>query len=184
MQDRSDQRLSTIMSCLTSTGTALFVSLSSCLRPIHTLDYSDCRVLCVYVWQWVGCKYICIAWVFVVRRESVVQDTGRLNIQWLTTCCSCRIITVSGMKSIQMFTNHAGFIYHAPERLTGKWKQACCHWSIWVITNWQVKKWKSITPTYTHLFGHLSWVCHVIYTSSSGMHQSWLLNMHILPITK
>ncbi len=49
--DRSDQKLSAIMSCLTSTGTALFVSLSSHLMPIHTLDYSDCRhgVLCLSV---------------------------------------------------------------------------------------------------------------------------------------
>lgn len=51
LQDKSDQSLSTIMSCLTSTETALFVSLSSCLMPIRALDYSDCRheVLCLFV---------------------------------------------------------------------------------------------------------------------------------------
>lgn len=42
-----DQRASTVMSCLTSAATAVAaLSLSSCLMPIQTLDYADCRVLC------------------------------------------------------------------------------------------------------------------------------------------
>ena len=51
-QDNGDQRSSTIMSCLTSSETAL--SLSSCLMPIHTLLYSGCRVLCLCICLMVG----------------------------------------------------------------------------------------------------------------------------------
>lgn len=92
-----------------------------------------------------------------VLRGSLSSEAGRVQVGWIFSnwCdvlwlhdCHCQ-----GFWSDRADKLAAGFIYHAPPSVSGKWKQICFHWSSQVIkklTTMHIKRWKCMLLPWLH----------------------------------